>query len=251
MYLGVNKIKALSRSYMWWPGIDKDIESCVQSCSVCQVNCKMPVAAPLLPWEFLQKPWSHIHLDYTEPCEGKMLLIIVIIVDNYSKWLDVHPMNTSTSKATIGKLRHLFAEHGLPDQCVTDNGTCFISADFKEFTTKNGIKHITSSPYHPTMNGQAERAVQSVKESLKRHRMEILKCAYAKYSSNIEPLYIQPLVYHQLNCSWKENWPQDSKEFIQIYNSACMTKSGSQRKAWATCKAEGVWGSAHCLCVHF
>ena len=38
----------------------------------------------------------------------------------------------------------------------------------REFTQKNGIKHVTSAPYHPSSNGQAERAVQTVKQGLKR-----------------------------------------------------------------------------------
>ena len=56
MQPGVCRMKTLARSYVWWPGIDKDIESCVQSCSLCQVNRKMPVVVPLHPWEFPQKP---------------------------------------------------------------------------------------------------------------------------------------------------------------------------------------------------
>ena len=55
MHPGVFRIKALPRSYVWETGIDKDIESCVQSCSVYQINRKMPVAALLHPWEFPQK----------------------------------------------------------------------------------------------------------------------------------------------------------------------------------------------------
>ena len=126
MHPGVCKMKALARSYIWWPGIDMDIESKVRGCNICQVNRKLPASAPLHPWEFPQKPWSRIHLDYAGPFLGKMFLIVV---DAYSKWLDALPMNSSTSSATIEKLRRIFAEHGLPNQCVTDNGTCFTSSN--------------------------------------------------------------------------------------------------------------------------
>ena len=87
----------------------------------------------LHPWEFPQKLWSHIHLDYVGPCEKKIFLIIV---DAYSKWLDVHPINTVTSSATNLKLHHTFVKHNLSDQCMTDNATCFISSDFEEFMDK-------------------------------------------------------------------------------------------------------------------
>ena len=126
MHPGVCKMIALARSYIWWPGIDMDIESKVRGCNICQVNRKLPASAPLHPWEFPQKPWSRIHLDYAGPFLGKMFLIVV---DAYSKWLDAFPMNSSTSSATIEKLRRIFAEHGLPNQCVTDNGTCFTSSN--------------------------------------------------------------------------------------------------------------------------
>ena len=47
---------------------------------------------------------------------------------------------------------------------ITDNGRNFVSEEFKEFLQKNGIKHTTSAPYHPSTNGLAERAVQTFKQ---------------------------------------------------------------------------------------
>jgi transposase InsO family protein len=49
---------------------------------------------------------------------------------------------------------------------VTDNGTCF--AEFESFLKANGIKHLTSAPYHPASNGLAESVVQIVKKGLRK-----------------------------------------------------------------------------------
>jgi transposase InsO family protein len=51
---------------------------------------------------------------------------------------------------------------------VTDNGSVFTSSEFTDFIKRNGIHHITSSPYHPSSNGLAERAVQTMKDGLRK-----------------------------------------------------------------------------------
>ena len=96
---------------------------------------------------------------------GKMFLITV---DAHSKWIDVHPTSSSTSEVTIEKLRIIFANLGLPHQIVTDNGSCFTSTEFRNFTTANSIKHIFMAPYLASSNGLAERAVQSLKQSMRK-----------------------------------------------------------------------------------
>jgi len=161
---GMSRMKGLARSYVWWPTLDKDIELKVQGCTACQENMNSPTSAPIHPWEFPSKPWQRLHMDFAGPFMGHMFLVVI---DAYSKWIECVPMKSSTSAATIGQLRGMFSTHGLPEVIVTDNATCFISEELQLFFTRNGIEHITVSPYHPAGNGLAERAVQTVKNGLK------------------------------------------------------------------------------------
>ena len=94
--------------------------------------------------------------------------MILVIVDAHSKWLDAHVVNSATSQATIEKFRSVFSTHGLPEVIVSDNGTSFMSEEFVTFVHSNGIKRLTSAPYHPASNGLAERAVQTLKNALKK-----------------------------------------------------------------------------------
>ncbi|GFU41269.1 uncharacterized protein K02A2.6 [Trichonephila clavipes] len=79
-------------------------------------------------------------------------------------------MKNITASFTIHHLRILFAHYGIPLTLVSDNGASFTSYEFRHFFKLNNIKHITSAPYHPATNGQAERIVQLFKASLKSSR---------------------------------------------------------------------------------
>ena len=161
---GISRMKAVARSYFWWIGLDKDIESLGRSCDSCQAVKSNPATAPLHPWVWPDSPWARIHVDFAGPFLGKMFLVVI---DAHSKWPEVIMMNSTTSLRTIEELRSLFGRYGLPEQLVSDNGSQFKSSEFADFMRTNGIKHIRSAPYHPTSNGQAERFVQTLKRSLK------------------------------------------------------------------------------------
>ena len=124
-----------------------------------------PPVAPLHPWEWPTKPWSRLHVDFARHFQGKTF---IVLVDAHSKWPEVATIPSTSSKQAIKFLRHTFATHGLPEMLVSDNGCAFTSKEFQTFTSRNGIRHMKCSAYHPSTNGLAERTVQTLKEALKK-----------------------------------------------------------------------------------
>lgn len=166
---GIERTKAIARSYVYWPGIDQDIKKFVQECNQCACAAKMPTKTPLSPWPIPQNVWERIHIDYAGPIDGYYFLVVV---DALSKWPEIVPTKTISTQQTVNILSEIFSRHGLPDTIVSDNGTQFQSSLFKEFTTERGIKQLFSSPYYPMSNGQAERFVDTFKRTLKKLKDE-------------------------------------------------------------------------------
>ena len=137
-------------------------------------------AAPLNPWSWPTRPWTWLHLDFAGPFLGRMFLILI---DAHSKWIEAYKTASAVSTVVMQELRTTFARFGLPETIVTDNGTCFINSEFEEFLQKNGIRHITSAPYHPASNRLAERAVQMLKKGSRwllrvAFLIDLLMCCY-------------------------------------------------------------------------
>ena len=104
-------MKALARSFVWWPGIDQDR---VRFCEKCVNTQSTPKSVPLLFWPWATEPWQRIHVDFAE-VKGQQFLITV---DSHSEWLEVFPMTTTTATAAINFLRAVFARYGLPHEVL-------------------------------------------------------------------------------------------------------------------------------------
>ncbi|XP_026530779.1 uncharacterized protein K02A2.6-like, partial [Notechis scutatus] len=150
---GIVRMKALARSYAWWPAMDGQIETWVATCNKCQETRSAPPKAPPTEWETPRGPWSRIHIDFAGPTKGHTFLITV---DAYSNWLEVNKMKNTTTEAVVKKLNRLFATHGLPDVLVSDNGPQFTALAFEQYLADRGIRHVLTSPAHPAANGRAE-----------------------------------------------------------------------------------------------
>ena len=91
----------------------------------------------------------------------------ILVVDYFSRFIETQKLNSTTSSNIIVVLKSIFARHGIPDTVVTDNGPQYSSNEFKIFAESYKFFHVTSSPYYPKGNGEAERAVRTLKNLLK------------------------------------------------------------------------------------
>lgn len=122
-----------------------------------------PEKSALIPWVPNDAIWSRIHIDFAGPIRS---FYFFVIIDSFSKFIEVFKTKEITTAFTINKLRETFARYGLVDTLVSDNGTQFTSNDFRQFLALNGIKHILTAPGHPSTNGQAENLVKTFKKSI-------------------------------------------------------------------------------------
>lgn len=166
---GIQRMKAVARSYVYWPNIDQDIEFYVKQCHNCANAARAPVKNTLQSWSYPAAPMERIHVDIAGPCNDKYYFVIV---DAFSKWPEIFQTSRITTSEIIEKLNSVFARYGNPKHIVSDNGTQFTSAEFTNFLQSRGINHYRTAPYHPQSNGQAERFVDTLKRALKKLQQE-------------------------------------------------------------------------------
>ena len=163
-HLGETKCVRRAAEIVWWPGITMEIKNMVKACPICTEYRRVP-REPLLPSSFPANPWMKLGMDFCQ-WKGDMYLVIV---DYYSRYLICEKMTSTTSRSTMACLERWIFAFGIPRIIVSDNGPQFVSKEFVLFLSKWDIKHVTSSPHYPQSNGEAERAVQTIKGLLNKN----------------------------------------------------------------------------------
>jgi hypothetical protein len=119
---GVSKTKELIRSKIWFPNINKDVETAILRCLPCQActasQKKEPVAMSPMP----SGPWVNLSMDFYSLSTGEE---VFVVIDDYSRFPEVHHVNSTSTRSTITCLERIFAQHGIPAVIRADNGPPF------------------------------------------------------------------------------------------------------------------------------
>ena len=70
----------------------------------------------------------------------------LLIVDYFSRWIEVTKLNKLTSEEVINCIRFIFARHGIPEIMVSDNGPQYSAELYAKFARHYGFQHVKSSP---------------------------------------------------------------------------------------------------------
>ena len=162
-HFGMQRMKQLARTAVYWPHIDSGIMELCHKCTTCAEHQNKPPKPANHPWMLPEKPWSRVHVDHAINFLGSNWLVLI---DAFSKYPCIHPTSSTSTKSTTELLEQDFAHFGYPHSIVSDNATSFTSEEFQSWCRERGIIHLTGAPYHPATNGAAERLVQTFKQAL-------------------------------------------------------------------------------------
>ena len=96
-HFGMQRMKQLARTAVYWPHIDADIVDLCHKCTTCAEHQSNPPKSANHPWMLPEKPWSRVHIDHAINFLGTNWLVLI---DAYSKYPCIHPTTSTSSKST-------------------------------------------------------------------------------------------------------------------------------------------------------
>lgn len=162
-HFGITKTQQRAKQIIYWPRINSDIENTVKDCKICEKHRRSNVKEPMILRKFPDFPFEKVASDILEYGGHSYL----VIIDYFSKWLEVIRLERKTSQAIIAAMKTVFSNHGIPTEVYADNMP-YSSKECSDFARSWCFKFVTSSPHYPKSNGLAERAVGIAKNMLRK-----------------------------------------------------------------------------------
>ena len=169
-------IKLVKQRY-YWPNIDKDVKSFVNSCLSCQqAKVSRHTKTPIEPISASSDRFQTVHIDIVGPLPPATLPnypyplpfhYLLTCIDRATRWSEAIPLtDTKASSVAIAFVSGWISRFGVPLQCVTDRGSQFESELFSELSNFIGFHHIRTTAYNPKANGIIERHHRTLKAAI-------------------------------------------------------------------------------------
>ena len=177
---GVGKtVKRIQRNHQI-PGIWRKVSEYIQNCPQCAKNktLRHKPYGMLQALPVAQRAWSSISWDFITklpPSQEPMTKIkydsIFVIVDRLTKYAYFLPYQESSTAADLAYtfLRTVLANHGAPEEIISDRDKLFTSKFWQALTEQLGVNHKLSTAHHARTDGQTERTNQTLEQYLRNY----------------------------------------------------------------------------------
>jgi hypothetical protein len=153
-----------------WTNMAKDVSKFIKMCPCCQ---KMNVIKPVIhSYPFTLSSYGLFHtvsvdlIERLKPDEYGMSMIVVII-DNFSRFVDLYPISDTSAEAAADALLQFTGRYKTPERFTTDSGSNFKSALVDGLISRLGADHQFTQAYSKEQNALVERVNREVLSRLK------------------------------------------------------------------------------------
>lgn len=191
-HMGRNKTKKCIDEHNYFKNMDKHISRIIRSCDICQKakfpNCNYNSETfSIISKHKLEQVFIDISGPFPPSRERYPKKFILIMVDNFTKYVKLYPMHKANTKTILKIILNDYIKViGKPKSIVSDHGTQFKGKLWQQTLIENDIKSYKTSVYHPQSN-ISERVLREVNRLLRTY-CHNKHTEWSKYLNQVEKL---------------------------------------------------------------
>jgi hypothetical protein len=189
---GIVKTMAMIKgAEVHWKDMRKDVTAFIHNCAICQKIKWQKDESPSVSNHSLfgKYPMESLSIDTVGPLpeDAHGMKYIVVIVDNFSKFVGLFETKGATAMEYVGALLRWVGFFGLPKKIRTDGGPQFTATICQPLAELLKFEHLVIVPYHPEANGIVERRNLEVMKHLRALVLERrVKQDWSRYLSLVQ-----------------------------------------------------------------
>ncbi|GJS16834.1 putative reverse transcriptase domain-containing protein [Tanacetum coccineum] len=212
---GSDKMYQDMKKLYWWPNMKADIATYVSKCLTCakvKAEHQRPSGLLVQP-DIPQWKWDNITMDFVTklPKSSQGYDTIWVIVDRLTKSAIFVPMRETDPMDKLARmyLKEVVTRHGIPLSIICDRDPRFASNFWRSLQNALGTSLDMSTAYHPQIDGQSERNIQTLEDML-------CDCAIDFGKGWVNHLPLVEFSYNNMQLTGPDLVRETSEKIIQI-----------------------------------
>ena len=168
---GFHRMWSTIRKSYYWKSMQQDVRLYCSNCHYCRSRKSSSErgSIPIAGYYISERPWQRCHIDCMVGLpisDVGQFTAVLILKCALSKFICLEPLTDVSAQSICEALVTIFANHGVPEYIISDNGVEFANYLTTDVLKLLGARSFRITPINPRANGQAENQVKTVKDTL-------------------------------------------------------------------------------------